>query len=168
MQVMYFLAALGGREHAMDYKDVTEQALRALVRDAEARAQKAYNELAFLKGTLDTYLTQFGQQATTQEERRAEIQVESGLAERLKQATYREMLRLWADTHDGQIIAKEIVSAAFSTGRFDTRTKAHRTMWSALSQAAKRGEYEHIGKGMYRTKGPSPVPLLDHQEDEAT
>jgi hypothetical protein len=150
----------------MDYRDVTEQGLRDLVRDAEARAKKAHDELQFLRGTLDTYLANFGQQSLEQGATHSIVIVDSALLNHLKQASYREMLRIWADAHDGQIIAKELVSAAVDTGRFETRTKAHRTMWSALSQAAKRGEYEHVGEGMYRTASPSPAPLLDHEEDE--
>jgi hypothetical protein len=150
-----------GRE--MTSGDDTEQILERLVRDAEEKARKAHEQVDFFRGMLSTYRTAFSQPSGTPSTfvpGAVSSDVDSNLVGKLQGKSYRQMVQLWAEAHGGRIVVKDLVAAAAATGRFDTRTKAHRTLWSTISQAAKRGEIERVDQGVYRTKSASMPPLL--------
>lgn len=85
---------------------------------------------------------------------------DSPLLVQMKHGSYRQMLRAWAEDHDGHVVVKELVQAALDSGRFDSRQKAHKTMWSTITQAAKKGEFERVDEGVYEAR---PVPWTDEQ-----
>ena len=147
----------------MNYSAEVEQALRQLALDAQERADKAAQEAEHLATALHLYLAKFDRSVIANTASHVESVADTSLVEQLKNATFRGMVRAWSDSHDGRIIVRDLVSAAVKTGRFDSRIKAHRTMWSAISQAAKKGEIERLEEGVYQAR---PVTWTPEQREE--
>jgi hypothetical protein len=134
----------------MDYSAEVERTLKDLVSDAKERAQQANEEAGHFMSALDAYLARFNRPIMS-----APFEASPDHVRQMKDLSYRQMLRVWAEAHDGQVIVKELVTAVASTGRFESRTKAHRSIWSAVSQATKKGEFERTGEGAYRRRAES-------------
>jgi len=150
----------------MDYADDTDRKLQELVRDAQKREEQAHHEADFFRHTLLQYRAQFSGLSNSTGATPA-TETDGASFGYLKNTTSRQKLSRWADAHNGQIVVKELVSAVVAMGQFDTRTKAHRTMWAALAQATKRGDFERLREGVYRATSSFSAPLEHQQTEEA-
>ncbi len=157
----------------MDNEGSFEEKIQVLITKAESQRQEAHERyerelqqaleavdqrIEHYVCTLNDYLAENGlptMQATPP--------WQSALIERLKDASYRQMLSIWADDHDGLVVMRELINAVTEAGIFDKRNKAHRSLYSAVSVAKKKGTFERVSDGVYQK---CPIPWTDEQREE--
>lgn len=158
----------------MDFDPSVERAMLDLIADAEkeyeAEEERHRKELDRItqevenrRSVLNAYLAKYGRPG-----RYPEDLARSKLLERFQGATYRQMVHMWADEHDGRVAVKELVDAVLEAGIFGTRQKAHKAMWATVSQGKAKGELARVDEGIYvkRNRLAQPLTLVNAPVNE--
>ncbi len=64
----------------------------------------------------------------------------------------KDIIRRWADTHNGQIVIDEAGEFLAAAGFFDEKKHATGTLSPTMSRLVKIGEFERISRGTYRQR----------------
>lgn len=144
----------------MDPEELWEQQTLALIRKLEqdrlvkaeqrlSAAQRNYElvrgQIETLRGALDIYRSEHGiEQPSADTYDAAELASYHGMSPR-------EMLQRWADTHDGELVMKEIARFLTAAGLFRDEIQAAGTLYPTVRRLE---GFRKTGRGLYRRDVP--------------
>jgi hypothetical protein len=90
---------------------------------------------------------------------------DAALVKEMRGASYRQKIKIWADAHGNRVVMKDLINFITEAGLVKKRMEAHRSIYSAMTFAMGKGDYEKIKPGLYQSRSDLRSPRTTYMLD---